>query len=137
MNTDAGLTPPAEDESLNSRHLSLGFAAWLVPGLGHFLLGRRRRAVIFFGIVMVSLTVGVLLSGNLHRIMPNQPLTILATLGTMGMGAPYFLLRFFIGYQGSVIAAGYEYGSAFILTSGLMNLLLILDTWDIARGRKS
>lgn len=28
------------------------------------------------------------------------------------------------------------YGTAYLLTAGLMNLLLILDVWDIARGRK-
>ena len=30
-----------------------------------------------------------------------------------------------------------EYGSTFLLTAGLMNILLILDAWDIATGRKS
>ena len=34
------------------------------------------------------------------------------------------------------MAAGYEYGTAFLLTAGLMNLLLVLDAWDIARGKK-
>jgi hypothetical protein len=29
-----------------------------------------------------------------------------------------------------------EYGTTFLLTAGLMNLLLILDAWDVARGRK-
>ncbi|MEJ2086696.1 MAG: hypothetical protein P8Y44_13665, partial [Acidobacteriota bacterium] len=77
------------------------------------------------------------LEGNLHRILPNQPLTILGTLGSMGSGIPYFGLRYLAGYQGNVVAPGYEYGSAFMLTAGLMNLLLVLDVFDIARGRKS
>jgi len=112
-------------------------AAWLVPGSGHLMLGKRRRAVIFFLIIMSGVVIGGLLEGNLYRVLPNQPLTILATLGSMGMGTPYFILRFIFGYHGSVVAAGYEYGSAFILTAGLMNLLLILDVWDIVRGRKA
>ena len=112
-------------------------ASWLLPGAGHWLLGRKRRAVAFAVLVLASVAVGCLLDGNLHRILPNQPLTILATLGSMGMGAPYFVLRFLVGYQGDVIAPGYEYGSAFILTAGLMNLLVVLDAWDITRGRKS
>jgi len=28
------------------------------------------------------------------------------------------------------------YGTAYLWTAGLMNLLLLLDVWDIARGRK-
>ncbi len=69
--------------------------------------------------------------------MAGQPLSILATLGAMGMGAPYFLLRWGLGYSGSPEAAGFEYGAVFLLSAGLMNLLLVLDVWDIASGRKA
>lgn len=110
--------------------------AWLVPGAGHFLLDRRGRGVAFFLLVLAAVVTGFLLNGNLYRVLPDQPLTILATLGSMGMGAPYFFLRFYLGYQGDLTSVGYEYGTAFLLTAGLMNLLLVMDAWDIARGRK-
>jgi len=138
--TEAGsqIEPSSEEsQPLNARIVATLVAAWLVPGSGHLMLGKRRRAVVFFCIVIAAITIGCLLEGNLYRVLPNQPLTILATLGSMGMGAPYFILRLIFGYQGNVVAAGYEYGSAFLLTSGLMNLLLILDAWDIVRGRKA
>lgn len=115
--------------------LTLGLA-WLVPGSGHLLLGRRARGAAFCLIILASLAIGVALDGRLYRMLPNQPLTTLATLGSMGMGAPYFILRFLAGYEGNVVKAGYEYGTAFILTAGLMNLLLVLDVWDILAGRK-
>jgi hypothetical protein len=54
----------------------------------------------------------------------------------MGMGPIYFVLRFVVDYQGDILSPTYEYGSAFLLTAGLMNLLLVLDTWDIAQGFK-
>jgi hypothetical protein len=54
----------------------------------------------------------------------------------MGMGFLYFLLRYALHYQGNIAGAGYEYGTAFLLTGGLMNLLLVLDAWDIVRGKK-
>lgn len=110
--------------------------AWLIPGAGHYLLGKRVRAVVFLLLVSVSVAIGCSLGGNLHRILPNEPLTILATIGAMGMGAPYFILRYAAGYVGDVIAPTYEYGTAFLLTAGLMNLLLILDVMDIGRGKK-
>ncbi|MEE8278673.1 MAG: DUF6677 family protein [Thermoanaerobaculia bacterium] len=122
--------------TLELKHYLTILASWVVPGAGHLLLGRRDRAVVFFLLILVSLLIGCLLDGNLHRMLPDQPLTVLATLGSMGMGAPYFILRYLVGYQGEVVSAGYEYGTAFILTAGLMNLLLILDVWDILRGRK-
>jgi len=127
--------PPAS-EHLGMKLPSYILAAWLVPGAGHFILGRRARGIAFFLIVATSIAVGYSLEGNLHRILPDQPLTILATMGVMGMGAPYFVLRFMLGYAGDLVSAGFEYGTAFLLTAGLMNLLLVLDVWDIARGRK-
>ena len=111
--------------------------AWAVPGLGHFYLGRRARALAFCAIVLVSLVTGLVLDGNLYRVVSGQPLSFFATVGSMGMGLPYFLARWAFGYTGDLEGAGYEYGSAFILTAGLMNLLLILDSLDIARGMKS
>lgn len=111
-------------------------SAWLVPGMGHIYLKRRLRGLVFFALVLASLLIGCWLDGNLYRVVPGQPLSILATLGSMGMGFPYFLLRYGLHYEGDVRGASYEYGTAFLLTAGLMNLLLVLDAWDIVRGKK-
>ncbi len=110
--------------------------AWALPGGGHFALGRRGRSAVFLAVIACAIGVGAHLDGNLYRVVPGQPLSILATLGAMGMGAPYFVLRFLFGYAGVAEAPGYEYGTVFLLSAGLMNLLLVLDTWDIASGRK-
>lgn len=111
-------------------------AAWLIPGLGHLYLRRWRRGIAFFLLVFISLLAGWSLQGNLYRVVPGQPLSVLGTIGAVGMGIPYFVLRYGLGYEGDVVGAGYEYGTAFLLTAGLMNLLLVLDVWDISRGKK-
>ena len=110
--------------------------AWLVPGLGHIYLKRIGRGLVFLLLALVSLWVGCELQGNLYRPLPGQPLTYLATAGAMGMGLPYFILRYGADYAGDIVGAGYEYGTAFLLTAGLMNWLLVLDAWDISRGKK-
>ena len=110
--------------------------AWLVPGLGHVYLRRMGRGLVFLLLALVSLWVGCELQGNLYRPLPGQPLTFLATGGAMGMGLPYFVLRYGADYAGDIVGAGYEYGTAFLLTAGLMNWLLVLDAWDISRGKK-
>jgi hypothetical protein len=33
-------------------------------------------------------------------------------------------------------APTYEYGNAFLIVAGLLNLLVVTDAWDIALGRK-
>ena len=110
--------------------------AWLVPGLGHLYLKKTARGLLFLALVGVCLVVGCQLRGNLYRSLERQPLSKLATAGALGMGAPYFVLRYPMQYEGNVMGAGYEYGTAFLLTAGLMNWLLVLDAMDIARGRK-
>lgn len=111
-------------------------SAWLLPGLGHIYLKRRLRGFAFLLLVAASILIGCKLEGNLYAPVPGQPLTYLATLGSMGMGFPYFLLRYGLSYQGDIRGAAYEYGTAFLLTAGLMNWLLVLDAWDIVRGKK-
>jgi len=34
------------------------------------------------------------------------------------------------------VSVGFSYGNTFLYTGGLMNLLLVLDVSDIARGEK-
>jgi TM2 domain-containing membrane protein YozV len=127
------LRQPAAAVSPAMTYLAVALA-WLVPGAGHVFLGRRGRGVGFLLIVLATIGLGCALQGELYRSI-GQPLDTLATLACAGMGLPYFLL-YGLGYTGNIDAAGYEYGKAFVLTAGLMNILLILDTWDIARGDK-
>ena len=132
--TPTAPTPPAVRPQGNPVVAVL--SAWLMPGLGHIYLKRYARGLTFFVLIVTSLILGCKLEGNLYIAIAGQPLTILATLGSMGVGFPYFLLRYGLRYQGNIMGAGYEYGTAFLLTAGLMNLLLVLDAWDIVRGKK-
>lgn len=130
---------PAEEErepEPRANPVVSALLAWLVPGAGHLFLGRWGRGALFLLLVGASLAVGIGLEGKLWHITGGQPLSYLGTLACAGLGIPYFVLRFALGYEGNLLSQGYEYGAAFILTAGLMNLLLILDAWDIARGLK-
>jgi Family of unknown function (DUF6677) len=132
--------PPVQSasaEPLPMPHMVMAMAlAWLVPGLGHVYLKRAVRGLTFFALVMIALVIGISLQGNLYQPIRGQWLTYLATFGQACSGIPYFVLRYGFHYQGQQEGAGYEYGTAFLLTAGLMNLLLVLDTRDIASGQK-
>ena len=133
------MTEPSERVGARAQAGSLVKAAvlaWAVPGAGHLYLGKRRRGALFAALVLAALWIGWSLDGNLYTVVSKQPLTVLATLASMGVGFPYFGLRYLLGYAGEITAPGYEYGSAFILTAGLMNLLLVLDCCDLASGHK-
>ena len=44
--------------------------AWIVPGLGHFYLGRRRTALAFGAIVLVTFLAGMSFEGRLYSVEP-------------------------------------------------------------------
>ena len=111
--------------------------AWLFPGLGHWYLGRRRVAIPFAVIVTVTFLLGLSFEGRLYSVEAGQPLTILATFAVYGTGILNVAARMLIDSPGgTILSPTYEYGCAYLLTAGLMNLLLMLDAWDIATGRK-
>lgn len=120
---------------MNKRTLAAVVMALFVPGAGHFYLGRRGRASAFFVIVSFLFVAGLAIGGRLYTPQEGNLLTLLATLGSMGTGTLYLIARG-LGPFGDVASMTYEYGSAFTLTAGLMNLLLVLDAFDIAEGRK-
>ena len=111
--------------------------AWVFPGLGHAYLGRPRRALVYALIVTVTFLLGLSFQGRLYSIQSGQPLTILATFAVYGTGILNLAARIFSDNpSGSILSVTYEYGCAYLLTAGLMNLLLALDAYDIAAGRK-
>lgn len=111
--------------------------AWIFPGLGHAYLGRRRTALLYALIVTATFLLGLSFEGRLYTIDRTQPLTILATFAVSGSGLLNLAARFLSGNPGgTILAPTYEYGCAYLLTAGLMNLLLMLDAWDISSGRK-
>jgi hypothetical protein len=111
--------------------------AYIVPGAGHVYLGRRARAAAFFVIVVTMFVLGIVLEGDLYTIgaTGGSILKVLASLGSLGSGAIYFIAAA-MGVHGNNTSITYEHGTAFTITAGLMNLLLVLDAFDIAEGRK-
>ena len=111
--------------------------AWLFPGLGHWYLGKRRLAVAFAVIVTLTFLAGLSFEGRLYSVESGQPLTILATFAVYGAGLLNVAARLLTDSPGgTILSPTYEYGCAYLLTGGLMNLLLVLDAWDVASGRK-
>ena len=130
--------------------LGLLVLSWLVPGLGHWRLGRRTRAVVFAAVIVAAFTTGVLLDGELGVPRSGSPFSWLAAFACVGNGVLYFLRLLWLNGLGatshaaasglsgggSPVAVGFAYGNTFLYTAGLMNLLAVLDVSDIVRGVK-
>ncbi len=111
-------------------------AAWAVPGAGHLWLGRRSKGLIFLVALLVMFAFGLAIEGRLFPVMPSDPLVALEAFANMGIGVAYFLARAFGWGAGQVRAVTYEYGNAFLIVAGLLNVLVVIDAFDIAMGRK-
>jgi hypothetical protein len=114
----------------------LCLAAWAVPGAGHLWVGRRQKAIVFFGALIAMFAIGLLLQGRIFPFTFSEPLVGLAAVADLGLGLPWILARMLEAGAGTVTAATYEYGNTFLIVGGLLNFLVILDACDIAMGRK-
>ena len=92
--------------------------------------------MIFLMAVTVMFGLGLFLQGELFPLDRTKPLTLLAGLAEMGVGLPYFVAKLLDFGAGKVEAVTYEYGYTFCIVAGLLNMLILLDAYDIAAGRK-
>jgi hypothetical protein len=111
-------------------------AAWLIPGGGHFLQRRWGRGAL----LLVSLTAlflfGITMRGRLFAMTPGNIVESLGFAGDVCSGLLYMGAKF-AGYNpGELPAPAADFGTKFILVAGLLNVLCILDAYDIAVGKK-
>ncbi len=111
--------------------------SWLVPGLGHLLQKRVLKAFVFFSGILALLAMGLLMKGKFYDTTVMHPLLLLGFLGDLGNGLFYFVIRFFHLAGGDIKAATYHYGTAYLASAGLLNFLVALNAFDIAKGRKA
>jgi hypothetical protein len=126
----------AAERTQSSSLVLLCVASWAIPGAGHLWLGRRAKGLILLVALPVMFAIGLGIHGRLFPFDLSEPLVGLAAFADLGIGAGYFVASA-LGYgAGDVRAVTYEYGNAFLIVAGLLNLLVVIDAYDIALGRK-
>jgi hypothetical protein len=114
----------------------LCLAAWAVPGAGHLYLGRKLKGLMFLVLLPLMFAIGLVISGQLFPFNLSEPLVGLMALADLGIGLPYFVANAFGAGAGDVRDVTYEYGNAYLIVAGLLNLLVVVDAYDTALGRK-
>ena len=111
-------------------------AAWLIPGLGHLLLGRKWRALILFASILSMFLLGLAMQGEFFSLHSGSYLRTLGFFGEMCVGVA-MPAAVFLGYSGgNPYFVSSDYGTAFLVAAGMLNVLTVLDAYDIAMGRK-
>jgi hypothetical protein len=114
----------------------IGVLSWLVPGAGHFLQGQVRKAVTFFVILAGMFAIGLAFGGRLFPFQLDDPLVFLIAVAEWTIAVPRVIAGLSGLGEGAVTAVTYEYGNTFLIVSGLLNALVLLDAVDRATGRK-
>jgi hypothetical protein len=126
----------AAEQTQSGTLFLLCLTSWAVPGAGHLWLGRRSKGLVFLLALPLMFTIGLAIRGRLFPFELSDPLVGLSALANLGIGATYFVASA-LGYGvGDVRAVTYEYGNAFLIVAGLLNMLVVIDAYDIAQGRK-
>ncbi|PYU07399.1 MAG: hypothetical protein DMG33_04940 [Acidobacteria bacterium] len=117
--------------------IACAVAGWLIPGLGHALQKMWGRAVTCFLCVGSLAIVSAAMRGNIFASTGNDAFDFLGYLADLGAGSFYFLARTLETLGPDVSRASGDYGTRFMATAGVLNLLAALHAYETARGRKA
>jgi hypothetical protein len=114
--------------------------AWLIPGGGHFLLKRPGRGGLIAASVAAMFLLGLMMRGALFSPQGGDLLTTViyygGFIGDLMSGLLYFL-TVWLGYaQPDVAGHVHDYGTKFLVAAGLLNVLAMVDVFEIATGQK-
>lgn len=126
-----------ESAPSEGRAWSIAIAGWLLPGLGHALQRMWGRAAVVFVCVGILVIAGASMRGNLFTSNGSDAFDTLGYVADLGAGTFYFLARALEKTGADVSHAGGDYGTRFLATAGVLNLLAALHAYEAARGRKA
>ena len=129
--------PPAPPIGVWGPAVILG---WLVPGAGHFFLKRTGRGLLLLLAITSMFVCGLLMRGSMFQPQTGDLLTTLINtggfIGDLCSGLLYLLTVAFGYNQPDMAGAVHDYGAKFLVTAGLLNVLAMVDAFEIAVGRK-
>ncbi len=104
---------------------------WLVPGLGHVMLGRVRKALFFFGVIAALYLAGLWICGWRTVSFDDNPFYY---VGQFGSGVT-LVLGHALGIEKAyprpdLPMAWYDPGLLYVCVAGLLNLVVMLNTLE-------
>ncbi|HEY3744521.1 MAG TPA: DUF6677 family protein [Bryobacteraceae bacterium] len=122
---------------------------WLIPGGGHFLLRKHARGgLLAFAVIFMFLS-GIMMRGATFQkpffdmMDSQQPVDLLTKvintggfIGNIMTGLPYLMTAWFSYDQPDVAGHVHDYGTKFLVAAGLLNILALVDVFEIATRKK-
>lgn len=122
------------------KRIAAVFVAWLIPGGGHLLLKRPARGAIIAACVLSTYLLGLMMRGALFMPRSDDLLTAVIYYGGFvgnAMSGILYFLTVWMGYsQPDMAGHVHDYGAKFLVAAGLLNVLGMVDAYEIASGQK-
>ena len=119
------------------RAVAIAITGWILPGFGHAWLRMWGRAVTVFLAVGFLVYLGAGMRGNLFAPGGEDAFARLGYAADLGTGSFYFIARSLETSGADVSHADGDYGTRFLATAGVLNLLAALHAYEAARRRKA
>lgn len=111
-------------------------AGWFVPGLGHAIMGKWTKAVVYFFAVAVLAFVGLRMRGNVFSSNAADAFDMLGFFADIGNGIFYYLAAVINPAGPNVAIAAGDYGTRLFATAGVLNFLCVLEVLQIGFGSR-
>lgn len=109
---------------------------WLIPGMGHIIQKRWIRGTLIMLSILAMFLIGLAMQGKVYSPNTGDILDMLGFVGDIGAGGLYIVTKALDGGQGAIFRATADYGTKFIVVSGLLNVICAIDAYHIAVGKK-
>src|SRR5215472_5303712 len=110
--------------------------AWLIPGAGHLIQKKWGRGLLLMFSVALLFVLGILMEGKIYKPNTGDLLDMLGFVGDAGAGGLYIISRIMDLGTLPIAHATADYGTKFIVISGLLNVMAMVDAYHIAIGKK-
>lgn len=139
------MAAPLASTDSTTRMVIAAIATWLLPGLGHLLIGERTRGIVFLVVITLTFWTGVAIGGVKNTVSPSERSlwfagqvcagghTLAALAWSSALGTPQEMGR----YPAQLIGYGRteEVSVVYTAIAGMLNILIILDVLVRSEGK--
>ncbi|MBZ5720872.1 MAG: hypothetical protein LAO03_10880 [Acidobacteriia bacterium] len=129
-------SPKPESQPATMMSVVAPAVGWLIPGAGHLIQKRWTRGLLLMASVVTMFVLGLLTQGRIYSMNGGDILDILGFVGDVGAGGLYIVTRTMDWGHGAIAHATADYGTKFLIVSGLLNFICVADAYHIAIGKK-
>jgi hypothetical protein len=115
--------------------IGVALAGWAVPGLGHLILRKWSKGLAYFICVAGLAWIGLVMRGGIFVPGSTDVLDRLGFFADLGTGGIYYLAQSIQTVGPDLAHASGDYGTRLFAAAGILNLLTVLEAFDIGYRR--